>query len=71
MKVPAAAAARGRYLAGEMGICLECHTKHIVGSPTVLDYEGLFAGGQEYDLGPLGVVVSKNLSSDTDTGLGS
>lgn len=66
-----AAAARGRYLAAEVGICLECHTKHIMGDPNVLDYAGLFAGGEVYEIGLPTVPVSKNLTSDMDTGLGS
>ncbi|MEY4547919.1 MAG: hypothetical protein RL685_4114 [Pseudomonadota bacterium] len=65
-----AAATRGRYLAGEVGICLECHTKHVMQSPTVLDYAGLFAGGEEYAVGLPTVPVSKNLTSDMETGLG-
>lgn len=66
-----AAATRGRYLAGEVGICLECHTKHNMGDPNVLDYANIFAGGERYDIGLPGVPVSKNLTSDMDTGLGS
>lgn len=67
-----AAATRGRYLAAEVGICLECHTKHNMGQPDVLDYANLFAGGERYDIPGLpGVPVSKNLTSDMDTGLGS
>jgi mono/diheme cytochrome c family protein len=66
-----AAATRGRYLAGEVGICLECHTKHVMNDPNVLDYAGLFSGGEAYDIGLPGVPVSKNLTSDMETGLGS
>lgn len=64
-------ATRGRYLAGQVGICLECHTKHVMGDPNALDYAGIFAGGEAYDIGPLGMPVSKNLTSDMETGLGS
>ncbi|MDX1435846.1 MAG: cytochrome c [Anaerolineales bacterium] len=36
----------------------------------LIDEERLFAGGHEIPLGPAGVVVSKNLTSDVETGLG-
>jgi len=65
-----ASALRGRYLAGEIGICMECHTKHTMGSPIVLDTDMLFAGGEEFDLGFPVVPISKNLTSDSETGLG-
>lgn len=42
----AAGAARGKYLAGQLGPCMECHTKH---TPTGgLDDTKLFAGGEEF-----------------------
>lgn len=66
----AAAALRGRYLAGEVGICLECHTAHVMGDPNVLDYQGIFAGGERFDIGLPSVPVSNNLTSDPETGLG-
>jgi hypothetical protein len=68
--VDAPAAMRGRYLAGEVGICLECHTEHVMGDPNVLDYQGIFAGGERFDIGLPTVPVSKNLTSDPGTGLG-
>jgi mono/diheme cytochrome c family protein len=64
------AALRGRYLAGEVGICLECHTTHVMGNPNVLDYAGIFAGGERFDIGLPTVPISKNLTSDAETGLG-
>ncbi len=63
------AALRGRYLAGGVGICLECHTEHIMGDPNVLDYDGIFAGGERFEVGLPTVPVSKNLTSDPETGL--
>jgi mono/diheme cytochrome c family protein len=64
-------ATRGRYLAAEMGVCMECHTKHNPpGSPTVLDPTRYFQGGEEYQVGLPVVPVSKNLTSDSATGLG-
>lgn len=63
------AALRGRYLAGEIGICLECHTRHIMGDPNVLDYEGIFAGGEEFPIGLPVTPISSNLTSDAETGL--
>lgn len=64
------AALRGRYLAGEVGICLECHTRHTMGDPNVLDYDAIFAGGEEFEVGLPVTVVSKNITSDAETGLG-
>lgn len=58
---------RGRHLVDTLG-CAHCH------SP--VDSEGRivpgmkFAGGQKMRLGPWGDVVSANLTSDKDTGLG-
>lgn len=63
-------ALRGRYLAGQIGICMECHTKHVMDSPVPLDTDMLFAGGEEFDLGFPVVPISKNLTSDEATGLG-
>jgi hypothetical protein len=64
-----AAALRGRYLAGQAGVCLECHTRHIMGDPNVLDLAGIFAGGEEFAIGLPVVPVSSNLTSDAATGL--
>ena len=36
----------------------------------LLDESRLFAGGQEFPLGPAGVIVTRNLTPDVDTGLG-
>lgn len=59
--------ARGKYLATIAG-CGGCHTPlKPDGSP---DESKAFAGGYEFDLGPLGKVVTSNLTSDKDTGLG-
>jgi mono/diheme cytochrome c family protein len=63
------AALRGRYLATQAGVCMECHTRHVMDS-NVLDYTGLFAGGEEFQIGLPVVPVSKNLTSDPETGLG-
>jgi mono/diheme cytochrome c family protein len=63
------AALHGRYLAAEIGICMECHTQHSMGSPDVLDVTALFAGGERYEIGAAVAPVSKNLTSDAETGL--
>jgi mono/diheme cytochrome c family protein len=65
-----AAAERGRYLAGQIGVCLECHTQHIMGDPNVLDYAGIFAGGEPFQAGLAVTPISSNLTSDAQTGLG-
>lgn len=63
-------AMRGRYLAGEVGACLECHTRHVEGNPNVVDYAGFFQGGERFEIGLPVTPVSKNLTSDAETGLG-
>jgi mono/diheme cytochrome c family protein len=68
--VDESAALRGRYLAAEAGVCLECHTRHVMGDPNVLDYSKIFAGGEEYQVGLPVAPVSSNLTSDAETGLG-
>jgi len=69
-----ASAMRGRYLAAESGLCIECHTKHLMPGPDVLDKTKFFQGGEDFSsffattlmIHP----VSKNLTSDNATGLG-
>lgn len=68
-------AMRGRYLAGQIGVCMECHTAHLPpGSPTVLDEEKLFAGGEDFSAlfaGTLNIKpVSKNITSHMGSGIG-
>ena len=66
-------ALRGRYLAGEAGLCVECHTKHVM-TADVIDPTKLFQGGEDFSsffattlmIHP----ISKNLTSDNATGLG-
>ena len=70
------AAMRGRYLAGQVGLCMECHTTKLPPGPTspsVLDENKLFQGGESFTgiLGPTVIITSKNLTSDVATGLGS
>jgi mono/diheme cytochrome c family protein len=57
----------GKYLATIAG-CGGCHTP--LTAQGTLDETRAYGGGQEFDLGPLGKVVSSNLSSDKETGLG-
>ena len=68
----AAAAMRGRYLAAQAGLCMECHSKHNMMGPTALDETKLFQGGEDFTgiLGPMVPIRSKNLTSDMMTGLG-
>jgi mono/diheme cytochrome c family protein len=63
-------ALRGRYLATHVGACLECHTRHVMGDPNVLDYTAFFQGGERFEIGLPVVPVSSNLTSDPETGLG-
>jgi mono/diheme cytochrome c family protein len=61
------AAERGRYLAGETGACLVCHTPHTQNLDALLDMSKAFAGGDTFDLG-FETVRSANLTPDI-TGL--
>ena len=66
------AALRGKYLATQSGLCLECHSPHLRMGPTALDETKLFQGGEDFTgiLGPMQTIVSKNLTPDQMTGLG-
>lgn len=51
----------GRYLAGELGICIECHTERT--KQGALDSTKFFAGGETFNLGPpLPTVTSLNIT---------
>jgi mono/diheme cytochrome c family protein len=63
-------AVRGRYLATHVGLCIECHTPREMGSPDLLDPEKFFIGGERFPIGLPVVPIAKNLTSDTETGLG-
>ena len=65
-------ALRGRYLAAESGLCVECHTEHQMMSADVLLTSKIFAGGEDFSslFGNAIHPVSKNLTSDVATGLG-
>lgn len=58
---------QGRYLTTIAG-CIDCHTPRDENFLLIRDKE--YAGGQPFELGPLGTVFSKNLTSDKETGLG-
>jgi mono/diheme cytochrome c family protein len=60
-------AERGRYIAGVMGACIDCHTEHTTDFNALLNLDHAFAGGETFDLGSL-VVRSANLTPDI-TGL--
>jgi hypothetical protein len=66
-------ALRGRYLAGESGLCIECHTQHVM-TADVLNTAKLFQGGEDFSAFFAATLmihpVSKNLTSDPATGLG-
>jgi hypothetical protein len=65
-----ASASRGRYLAAQTGLCIECHTKHNMMSPDVLTPANFFAGGEEFPLGFPMLPRSLNITSDPTTGIG-
>jgi mono/diheme cytochrome c family protein len=67
-------ALRGRYLAAESGLCIECHTPHPASGPDAIDPTKFFQGGEDFTrffIGTLNIhPVSANLTSDPATGLG-
>jgi mono/diheme cytochrome c family protein len=67
-------ALRGRYLATEIGLCIECHTPHLQGGTKPLDTGKYFWGGEDFSsffAGTLNIhPVSANLTSDPTTGIG-
>ncbi len=67
-------ALRGRYLATESGLCIECHTQHPASGPNAIDPAKYFQGGEDFSqlfVGTLNIhPVSANLTSDPTTGLG-
>jgi hypothetical protein len=69
-----ASATRGRYLATQSGLCIECHTKHLMGGPDPLDTTKFFQGGEDFSAFFAATLmihpVSANLTSDNATGLG-
>jgi mono/diheme cytochrome c family protein len=50
-----ASAERGRYLAGEIGFCLDCHTPWRLGATSPLDLTLAFAGGRAFSSKDWGV----------------
>jgi mono/diheme cytochrome c family protein len=65
-----ASAMRGKYLAGSVGICMECHTTHVQAA-VPLDTTKLFAGGDDFPSAALGlpafyppVIYSENITQD-------
>jgi mono/diheme cytochrome c family protein len=58
---------QGEYIAHVAG-CVSCHSRQTETGEFI--EETMFAGGNPFDLGPLGIVFSKNLTSDPETGLG-
>lgn len=70
-----AAAARGRYLAGNVGICMECHTPRDANDALVTTK--LFQGANEFPRDLLGlppvfpeIIYSSNITPDPTTGIG-
>jgi hypothetical protein len=52
-------AMRGKYLAGNFGMCMECHTKHVQTPGAVpLDLDKLFAGGENFISAAIGLPPS-------------
>jgi len=54
-----ASAMRGKYLAGNFGVCMECHTEHVQTPGMVpLNLDKLFAGGEGFVSAALGLPPS-------------
>ncbi|HZS42159.1 MAG TPA: hypothetical protein VFF06_35260 [Polyangia bacterium] len=62
-----ASAQHGRYLAGELGACVHCHSPTGMLPEVPIDVTRAFAGGQIFPLGPI-TTISANLTPDA-TGL--
>ena len=62
--------AYGRYLAGPVGHCMECHTPFA--GPGKLDLSRLGAGGREFPVfgDPAALTVSRNITPDPEHGIG-
>jgi mono/diheme cytochrome c family protein len=58
----------GRYLAGPMGHCIECHTPMVRGR---FDYSNQLGRGGRPFRGPWGVSVARNITPHPEDGLGS
>jgi mono/diheme cytochrome c family protein len=61
----------GKYLAAQVGPCLDCHTSRKAGTPipdSIVDMSKAFAGGEAFHLGPT-TVTSANITPDPTTGL--
>lgn len=60
--------AHGEYLVSIIG-CVDCHSPR---DPTTFQIvAGMeFSGGGVFDLGPAGIVLSRNITSDVETGIG-
>lgn len=59
---------RGEYLVNGPAACGNCHTKR--GPDLLADSNVYLAGGYKFDIPP-GLAISKNITPDTDTGIGS
>ena len=59
---------RGAYLVSTIGACGNCHTpRDAAGNPMAIME---LAGGFEFDDGPIGHVVVRNITADPETGIG-
>ncbi|WP_043835266.1 c-type cytochrome [Muricoccus aerilatus] len=59
--------ARGRYVAGPLGHCVECHTP--MGEGGRRDWSKVGGGGQTFE-GPWGVSVARNITPHPEAGIG-
>jgi len=59
---------RGAYLVTTVGACGNCHTRRDAASKPIANME--LAGGFEFDDAPIGHVVTPNITSDPETGIG-
>src|SRR5262249_23563208 len=57
----------GKYLATQVGVCMECHTER--NKDGTINMAKAFAGGETFNVPPFGTVTSENITPDPTTGL--
>lgn len=62
--------ARGEYLVRTVAHCSQCHGDYPRANPAANTPDVPLSGGFEFKMGPLGTLVSANLTPDPETGIG-
>lgn len=62
-------AIKGKYLAAQAGVCMECHTERLPMS-FALDMSKAFGGGEAFEVGgPFGTVTSLNITTGSNSAI--